>query len=82
MADHHTPAEMRFGKIDDIKSRIAAAVDASRRFLFGMQDREEGFWCGELGAEKAGAQDPDWHLGTDAGHELKRRAGPDFFVVG
>jgi squalene-hopene/tetraprenyl-beta-curcumene cyclase len=42
---------MRFGKIDDIKSRVAAAIDASRRFLFGMQDREEGFWCGELGAD-------------------------------
>ena len=42
---------MRFGKIDDIKSRVAAAIDASRQFLFGMQDRSEGYWCGELGAD-------------------------------
>jgi len=42
---------MRFGKIDDIKSRIAAALDASRQFLFGLQDREDGYWCGELGAD-------------------------------
>ena len=51
MADPSNPAEMRFGKIDDIKSRVAAAVDASRRFLFSIQDREDGFWCGELGAD-------------------------------
>ncbi len=51
MAEPPSPAEMRFGKVDDIKSRIAAAVDASRQFLFGMQDRVEGFWCGELGAD-------------------------------
>ena len=35
MADPVSPAEMRFGKIDDIKSRVAAAIDASRRQLFG-----------------------------------------------
>jgi squalene-hopene/tetraprenyl-beta-curcumene cyclase len=45
------PAEMRLGKIDDIKSRVAAAVDASRRYLFSIQNREEGYWCGELGAD-------------------------------
>ncbi len=45
------PAEMRFGKIDDIKSRVAAAVDASRQYLFSIQDRDEGYWCGELGAD-------------------------------
>ena len=44
-------AEVRFGKIDDIKSRVAAAIDASRRYLFSIQDREEGYWCGELGAD-------------------------------
>ncbi len=42
---------MRFGKIDDIKSRVAAAIDASRQYLFSSQDREEGYWCGELGAD-------------------------------
>ena len=51
MAEPLNPAEMRFGKIDDIKSRVAAAIDASRRYLFSIQDREEGFWCGELGAD-------------------------------
>ena len=45
------PAEMRFGKIDDIKARVAAAIDASRRYLFSLQDLEEGYWCGELGAD-------------------------------
>ena len=42
---------MRFGKIDDIKSRVAAAIDASRQYLFSLQDREDGYWCGELGAD-------------------------------
>ena len=51
MADPSNPAEMRFGKLDDIKSRIAAAVDASRRYLFSTQDRDEGYWWGELGAD-------------------------------
>ncbi|HUI85150.1 MAG TPA: squalene--hopene cyclase [Candidatus Binatia bacterium] len=51
MADPLNPAEMRFGKIDDIRSRVAAAIDASRRYLFSIQDREDGYWCGELGAD-------------------------------
>ena len=42
---------MRFGKIDDIKSRVAAAIDASRSYLFSIQNHEEGYWCGELGAD-------------------------------
>ncbi len=42
---------MRFGKIDDIKSRVAAAIDASRQYLFSIQHREDGYWCGELGAD-------------------------------
>jgi squalene-hopene/tetraprenyl-beta-curcumene cyclase len=51
MADPSNPAEMRFGKIDDIKSRVAAAIDASRQYLFSIQNREDGYWCGELGAD-------------------------------
>ena len=43
--------EMRFGKLDDIKARVAAAVDASRKYLFSLQHEEEGYWCGELGAD-------------------------------
>ena len=42
---------MRFGKIDDIKARVAAAIDASRKFLFSQQAPDEGYWCGELGAD-------------------------------
>ncbi|MFZ0707108.1 MAG: squalene--hopene cyclase [Candidatus Korobacteraceae bacterium] len=45
------PAEMRFGKIDDIRARVAAAIDASRKFLFSQQAPDEGYWCGELGAD-------------------------------
>ena len=42
--------QMRFGKIDDLKSRVIAAADAARKFLFSQQD-EQGFWCGELEAD-------------------------------
>jgi squalene-hopene/tetraprenyl-beta-curcumene cyclase len=39
-----------FGKLDDMVSRVAAATDAARRFLFSLQHRE-GYWCGELEAD-------------------------------
>ncbi len=42
--------QMRFGKIDDLKSRVMAAADAARKFLFSQQD-ERGYWCGELEAD-------------------------------
>ena len=42
--------QMRFGKIDDLVSRVAVAVDAARKFLFSQQ-HEEGYWCGELEAD-------------------------------
>ncbi len=42
---------MRFGKLDDVKARVAAAIDASRKYLFSLQHAEEGYWCGELGAD-------------------------------
>ena len=45
------PGEMRFGKLDDVKARVAAAIDASRKYLFSLQHAEEGYWCGELGAD-------------------------------
>jgi squalene-hopene/tetraprenyl-beta-curcumene cyclase len=41
---------MLFGQIDDMRSRVAAAVDAARQYLFSIQ-HEEGFWCGELEAD-------------------------------
>src|SRR5256886_2009318 len=42
--------QMRFGKIDDLTSRVAAAVDGARRFLFSTQE-PGGYWCGELEAD-------------------------------
>jgi squalene-hopene/tetraprenyl-beta-curcumene cyclase len=42
--------QLRFGKIDDIASRVAAAIDAARKHLFSQQ-HEEGYWCGELEAD-------------------------------
>lgn len=44
------PVHLLFGKLDDMLSRVAAATDAARRFLFSAQS-EEGFWCGELQAD-------------------------------
>ena len=41
---------MRFGKIDDLVSRVAAAIDGARNCLFSEQ-HEEGYWCGELEAD-------------------------------
>src|SRR5438477_8255052 len=42
--------QLRFGKIDDLASRVAAATDAARKYLFSQQD-EDGYWCGELEAD-------------------------------
>ena len=42
--------QLRFGKIDDLASRVSAAVDGARRVLFAQQ-HAEGYWCGELGAD-------------------------------
>src|ERR1017187_7236974 len=42
--------QMRFGKIADLVSRVAVAVDGARKFLFSQQ-HEEGYWCGELEAD-------------------------------
>jgi len=42
--------QMRFGKIDDLISRVAAAIDGARTCLFSEQ-QEEGYWCGELEAD-------------------------------
>jgi len=42
--------ELRFGKIDDLSSRAAAAIDAARRWLFSQQ-HQDGYWCGELEAD-------------------------------
>jgi len=43
-------AHIRFGKIDDIKARLANALNSARDHLFSLQ-HEEGYWCGELEAD-------------------------------
>jgi squalene-hopene/tetraprenyl-beta-curcumene cyclase len=42
--------QLHFGKIDDLSGRVAAALDAARRWLLSQQ-HEEGYWCGELEAD-------------------------------
>jgi squalene-hopene/tetraprenyl-beta-curcumene cyclase len=42
-----TAPQLRFGKIDDLASRVSAAIDAARKWLLGQQ-HEDGYWCGEL----------------------------------
>src|ERR1700690_411153 len=42
--------QMHFGKIDDLISRVAVAIDGARNSLFSEQ-HEEGNWCGELEAD-------------------------------
>ncbi|MFB3918086.1 MAG: squalene--hopene cyclase [Terriglobales bacterium] len=46
-----TPVPMRLGKIENLLNRVIAARDAARRYLFSLQNIEEGFWCGELEAD-------------------------------
>src|SRR5712664_2912596 len=42
--------ELRFGKIEELSSRVGAAVAAACKFLFSKQ-YEDGYWCGELEAD-------------------------------
>src|SRR5947199_5716351 len=42
--------QLRFGKIENFASRVAAAIDACRNRLFAIQ-HEDGYWCGELEAD-------------------------------
>src|SRR2546423_9547045 len=44
--------DILFGKIDDMRSRVAAATDAARKYPFSIQD-DKGYWCGELEADTA-----------------------------
>ena len=50
MDEAYAAAQLVRGKIDDLFSRVAAAMDAARRHLFSVQ-YEEGYWCGELEAD-------------------------------
>jgi squalene-hopene/tetraprenyl-beta-curcumene cyclase len=42
--------QLLFGKIDDLYSRVAAAIDGARKWLFSQQ-HDDGYWCGELEAD-------------------------------
>src|SRR6476469_3560706 len=42
--------QLRFGKIDDLSSRVAAAIGGARKWLFSQQ-HEDGYWAGELEAD-------------------------------
>jgi squalene-hopene/tetraprenyl-beta-curcumene cyclase len=43
-------AAMRFGKLDGMKGRVAASIECAKNYLFSIQ-HEDGYWCGELGAD-------------------------------
>jgi len=49
-SDSRRPIQLLFGKLDDMMSRVAAAIDGARQFLFSEQ-HEDGYWCGELAAD-------------------------------
>jgi squalene-hopene/tetraprenyl-beta-curcumene cyclase len=42
--------QLRFGKIEELASRVGAAIAAARECLLSQQ-HEEGYWCGELEAD-------------------------------
>src|SRR5881227_410305 len=42
--------QLRFGKIEELGSRVSAAIAAAKKYLFSQQ-HEEGYWCGELEAD-------------------------------
>ncbi|HLW53612.1 MAG TPA: squalene--hopene cyclase [Candidatus Angelobacter sp.] len=44
------PAQMLFGKIDDMLGRVSQTVGKARDYLFTHQHRD-GYWCGELEAD-------------------------------
>ncbi len=44
------PAQMLFGKIDDMLGRASHGMEKARDFLFSRQHKD-GYWCGELEAD-------------------------------
>ena len=44
------PAQMLFGKIDDMLGRVAFGIEKARDYLFAQQHKD-GYWCGELEAD-------------------------------
>ena len=49
MSNRH-PAQMLFGKIDDMLAHVAHGMEKARDHLFSRQ-HEDGYWCGELEAD-------------------------------
>ncbi len=47
--DAHLASEpqLRFGKIDGLAGRVAAAMSAACKLLFSAQ-HEQGYWCAKL----------------------------------
>ena len=50
-ANERQAPRLTLGKLDDMRSRVAAASDAARKYLLSLQESEEGYWCGELEAD-------------------------------
>jgi len=44
------PAQMLFGKINDMLGRVSHGIEKARAYLFAQQ-HEDGYWCGELEAD-------------------------------
>lgn len=44
------PAQMLFGKIDDMLGHVALGIEKARAYLFAQQHKD-GYWCGELEAD-------------------------------
>src|SRR3984885_11532954 len=42
--------QLRFGKIEELGTRVGAAIAAAKKYLFSQQ-HEDGYWCGELEAD-------------------------------
>src|SRR3954465_1992395 len=67
--------QLTFGKLDDVSTRVTAAIEAARNCLFSMQD-EKGYWCGELEADTTLESDYillHRLLGTDADPKIEER---------
>src|SRR3954470_4368780 len=67
--------QLIFGKLDDVSTRVSAAISAAREYLFSIQD-EKGFWCGELEADTTLESDYillHRLLGTDADPKIEAR---------
>jgi squalene-hopene/tetraprenyl-beta-curcumene cyclase len=44
------PAQMLFGKIEDMLGHVAVGIEKARAYLFAQQHKD-GYWCGELEAD-------------------------------